>query len=114
MSSRARRRIPPYLKAAGRQVAVKAIAIRRFKEPRLRFDRTALGLVRRLQENLAATVPAGKTVVVTITAPIRQDAATSAMLEEKIRGLLATRRGRLAVTIHGNRIRARVLKGGTG
>lgn len=112
MSSRAYSRIPPYLKVAGRRVAVKTIVIRGIKEPRLRFDRTAVGLVRRLQANLAAAVPAGKTVIVTITAPIRQDSATSALLVEKIRELLASRRARLAVTIHGNRIQARVLQGG--
>lgn len=113
MSSRADYRIPRYLKVAGRRVAVQAVAIRSIKEPRLRFDRTAVGLVRRLQANLAAAVPADKTIVVTITAPIRRDSATAALLEEKIRELLATRRARLEVTIHANRIQARVLRGGT-
>ena len=112
MSSHADGPIASYLEIAGRRVAVKAVAIRSIKEPRLRFDRTAIGVVRRLQTNLAEAVPAGKTLVVTITAPIRQDSATSALLEEKIRKVLATRRSRLEVTIHGNRIRARVLKGG--
>jgi hypothetical protein len=81
--------------------------------PRLRFDRTAVGLVRRLQTALARSVPVGRTVIVTITAPIWQDSKTGAVLEERIRGLLAGRRSRLQATIHGNRIEVRVLKGGT-
>ena len=82
------------------------------KAPRLRFDRTAVGLVRRLQTALANSVPDGKTVVVTITAPIRQDSKTGVVLADRIRELLATRRVQFNATIHGNRIRVRVLKGG--
>jgi len=57
-------------------------------------------------------VPKGKTVVVTITAPIRQDSKTGVALQDRIRELLATRRTQLKATIHGNRIQVRVLKGG--
>jgi hypothetical protein len=80
-------------------------------EPRLRFDRVALGLVGRLQKSLADCAPDGRTLVVTITAPIRQDSKTAAALEERIRRLLAARRTRLRATIHGNRVQVRVLKG---
>jgi hypothetical protein len=80
-------------------------------EPRLRFDRVAVGLVRRLQTSLSKCVPDGRTVVVTITAPIRQDSRTGALLEERICRLLAARRTRLRATIHGNRVQVRVLKG---
>jgi hypothetical protein len=52
-------------------------------------------------------------VIVTITAPIRQDSKTGLVLEDKIRELLATRRARLKATIYGNRIQVRVLEGGT-
>lgn len=101
-----------YLKNAGRRVAVKALTFRGMKEPRLRFDRTAVGLVGRLQATLAKCVPEGKTVIVTITAPIRQDFKTGVVLEGKIRELLATRRAQLKATIYGNRIQVRVLRGG--
>jgi hypothetical protein len=83
-------------------------------EPRLRFDRVAVGLVARLQASLSRTVPDGKTVVVTVTAPIRQDSKTGTLLEAKLRELLAAQRAWLKSTIRGNRIEVRVLKGGTG
>lgn len=92
----------------------KAERFRGAKEPRLRFDRTAVGLVKRLQASLAKAVPDGKTVIVTITAPIRQDSKTGAALEGRIRGLLAARRSQLRATIYGNRVQVRVLKGGAG
>jgi hypothetical protein len=112
MSSGVRRQAPAYLKSAGKRVAIKALRVRSVKEPRLRFDRTAVGLVRRLQAALARFVPAGRTVTVTITAPIRQDSRTGAVLAEKIRQLLEAGRAELKALIHGNRIQVRVLKGG--
>jgi hypothetical protein len=51
-------------------------------------------------------------VIVTITAPIRQDSKTGAGLEVRIRELLKARRVRLKATIYGNLIQVRVLKGG--
>jgi hypothetical protein len=112
MSSVARSQAFTYLTSAGKRIAVTAITFRGVKEPRLRFDRTAVALVKRLQATLARFVPKGKTVIVTITAPIRQDSKTSVVLERRIRELLATRRARLNATILGNRIQVRVLKGG--
>src|SRR5215467_12099878 len=97
-----------------RRVPVKAMTFRRVKEPRLRFDRTAVGLVRRLQAALSKSVPDGKTVIVTITAPIRQDSKTGLVMGDKIRELLASKRVQLKATIYGNQIEIRVLKGGTG
>jgi hypothetical protein len=91
---------------------VKAMTFKGVAEPRLRFDKTAIGLVKRLQKTLAKSVPDGKTVIMTITAPIRQDSKTGAVLEDKIRKLLATGRGQLKTTIYTNRIQVRVLKGG--
>lgn len=111
MPSRARSQSFTYVRSSGKRVAVNALRFTGAKEPRLRFDRTAVGLVRRLQAALARCVPVGKTVVVTITAPIRQDSKTGAMLEERVRKLLASRRAQLRATINGNRIRVRVLKG---
>jgi hypothetical protein len=98
----------------GKRIAVSAITFKAVSEPRLRFDRTALALVRRLQATLAKAVPDGRTVIVTITAPIRQDSKTGVVLEDEIRALLVTRRTQLKATIYGNRIQVRVLKGGTG
>jgi hypothetical protein len=91
---------------------ITVVTIRGEKAPRLRFDKTAVGLVRRLQATLAASVPDGKTLVVTITAPIRQDSKTGLALQDEIAHLLKSRRTQLKATIHGNRIQVRVLKGG--
>jgi hypothetical protein len=102
----------PYLEIDGRRLAIKPGRFKGVKEPRLRFDRTAVGLIRRLQASLARSVADGKTVIVTITAPIRQDSRTGAALEDKIRALLSTRRNQLRATIYGNRVQVRVLKGG--
>lgn len=113
MSPSARSQAATYVKIAGRKIATKAITFGDVKEPRLRFDKTAVGLVKRLQSALSKSVPDGRTVVVTITAPIRQDSKTGLVLEEKIRELLASRRAQLKATIYGNRIQVRVLEGGT-
>jgi len=101
-----------YVKVAGRRVSLNVLTFRGVREPRLRFDRVATGLVRRLQASLAKSVPDGRTVIVTITAPIQQDSRTGAALEHKIRELLAGRRAQLESAIHGNRTQVRVLKGG--
>jgi hypothetical protein len=94
-------------------VAVKVITFKGGQEPRLRFDKTAVGLVTRLQAMLAKSVPENKTVIVTVTAPIRQDSKTGVVLAEKIRKLLAARRAQLKATIFSNRIQVRILKGGS-
>lgn len=80
---------------------------------RLRFDKVALRFVEDLQASLGAITPDGKTLVVTITAPIRLPAKTAAALEEKIRRVIARGRAGLEIreTIHGNRITARLLGG---
>jgi hypothetical protein len=106
-----------YLKVADKRIAVDVMTTRsrsRVAEPRLRFDRVAVGLIARLQATVSRSVPYGMTLVVTITAPIRQDSKTGATLEEKLRELLAARRAGLKTVIHGNRTEVRVLKGGTG
>jgi hypothetical protein len=84
-------------------------------KPRLRFDRGALGLVDRLQTALCGSVPEGKTVVVTVTAPIRMRSRTAAALQEKIRTFVTARTApaRFTATIHGNQIQVHLLKGGT-
>ena len=110
--SPAKRSQPGACVIAGRRVSVNVITFASVPEPRLRFDRVAIGLIRRLQASLCAAVPDGQVVVVTITAPIRHDSRTGAALEDRIRRLLAARRAQLKATIHGNRIQARVLRGG--
>jgi hypothetical protein len=112
MTTASRTKTPTYLTSAGRRIAVGVITFKSVEEPRLRFDRVAIGLVRRLQTSLSRSVPDDKTVIVTITAPIRKDSKTGAVLVERISDVLAAGRVQLKATIHGNRIRVRVLKGG--
>jgi hypothetical protein len=103
-----------HLEIAGKRIAICIATIKGAEEPRLRFDRVALGFVRRLRAALAKSVPAGKVVVATTTAPIWQASKTAAVLQEEIRRLLAARLAEIEVTIERNRIRVRVLKGGAG
>jgi hypothetical protein len=108
-----------YLTIAGKRIAVEVrITKQRIAErggltkPRLRFDRVALGFVRRLQAALSASVPDGRTLILTITAPIRVPAKTAAALEDNIRTYLARQsgQGEAKHTIHGNQIRVRLVK----
>ncbi len=114
---------PPdaYLRIARKRIGVEVTTLPAnrtgvISKPRLRFDKVALGLVRRLQTGLNESLPDGKTVVFTVTAPILQPSKTAAALEARIRTLLKGRpaRAELTDTIHGNRIRVRVMKDGTG
>ena len=84
--------------------------------PRLRFDRVVIGLMERLRSALREAVPDGVTVLLAITAPIRLPSKTAAALEGRIQTLLGRgMRGRDAKdTVHGNRIRIRVLRGESG
>jgi len=95
-------------------LAVAALKPQSPAKQRLRFDRVALELLRRLQTALQDSVPDGKTIVLTVTAPIRQSGKTAAAFEEKIKDELARRPATLNVkeTIHGNGVRARLVKGG--
>ena len=80
---------------------------------RLRFDKVALELLRRMRDGLQDGVPDGRTVVFTVTAPIRQSGKTAAGFAEAIETGLA-RRAALDIkeTIQGNAVRARLVKGG--
>jgi hypothetical protein len=109
---------PPdaWLTIAGREVAVEVTTLRQRsadndKKPRLRFDGVALGLVRRLQAALSRSVPDGRALIVTITAPIKVPTKTAAELEISIRADLARRLEAARHTIHGNQIRVRLVKG---
>lgn len=61
---------------------------------------------RELQEALDDAVPRGKTLVVTVTAPIRQASKTRAEIVARLRSKPV-----LDAEINGNRVRARVLRG---
>jgi hypothetical protein len=82
-------------------------------KPRLRFDRVALRFLSDLQRALRDEVPAGKTIVLTVTAPIRQSSKTAAALEREIRALLARNRTNAEIddTINENQVRARIVAG---
>jgi hypothetical protein len=79
--------------------------------PRLRFDKVALRLVRGVRGALEGAVPEGLSVVFAVTAPIREPAKTMAALAETIRVRLSNGAapGERAETIHGNRIRVRLV-----
>ena len=79
--------------------------------PRLRFDKVALGLVRDIRGALEGTVPDGRCVVFTMTAPIREPSKTRAALIEIIREKLSLGAvlAEHAETLHGNDIRVRVV-----
>jgi hypothetical protein len=111
---------PPdaYLVVSGKRVAVEVTSIPQLRpgvvaKPRLRFDRVALRFVEGLQAALHEAVPDGRTLVVSVTAPIRLPAKTAAALEERIRNGFARRPAQveLSETVHGNQVRARLVKG---
>ena len=115
---------PPdaYLTIARKRIAVEVTTTKQriadqdgLTKPRLRFDRVALGFVRRLQAALSASVPDGRTLILTITAPIRVPSKTAAALEDNIRTYIARQsaQGEAKHTIHGNQIRVRLVKGGS-
>ena len=104
---------PPdaYLTIARKRIAVEVTTTKQriadqdgLTKPRLRFDRVALGFVRRLQAALSASVPDGRTLILTITAPIRVPSKTAAALEDNIRTYIARQsaQGEAKHTIHGN------------
>jgi len=111
---------PPdaHIIVAGKRVGLQAGTLRRLStgknagKLRLRFDKVANRVISRLQVAAVEIVPDGMTVVVSITAPIRLASKTAASLEELIRTHLARKRSGpdAKATIHGNRVRVRVLK----
>jgi hypothetical protein len=112
---------PPgaYITVAGKRVAVEIAALKRRNigkrnaaRIRLRFDKVVTGLMDRLQTTLDKTVPAGMTVLLTVTAPIRLPSKTAASLEDKIQTLLSRGSpGRDAkATIYGNHVRIRLVE----
>jgi len=114
---------PPdtYFTIAGKRIAVEVTTVKQrvagradLAKPGLRFDRVALRFVRRLQDALCEAVPDGKTMILTITAPIQMPSKTAAVLEDKIRTCLARRSvpAEAKDTIHGNGIKVCLVKNG--
>jgi hypothetical protein len=109
-----------WMTPAGRQIAVGIAMINReigkdkAVRPRLRFDKVVIRLIGQLQASLHDTVSDGRTMKVTVTAPIRLAAKTAAALEQTIRTALAGRPARVDIkdTICGNQIRVRIMKTG--
>jgi hypothetical protein len=104
------------LPIAGNRIFLDAVAIKPHRSarpatPRLRFDKVALEFVDGLRSALQAEVPHGKTLVLSVTAPIRQSGKTATAFEDIIRKGLARRRARLDMrgTIEGNEVRCRLL-----
>ncbi len=107
-----------YLKIAGKRVAVEIRTLKQVRgkidKPRLRFDKVATRVIQRLREACGEIVPEGRTVLVTITAPIRLAAKTADALEERIEALLqrTTKAVNAKETVHGNHVEIRVVRGG--
>ena len=72
---------------------------------KLRFDKVVRRLTGDLKATLAGVLPEGRSVVITVTAPIKHPAKTAETLENIVRDGLA--RGELCKTIHGNKVRIR-------
>ncbi len=72
---------------------------------KLRFDKVVRRLTGDLKATLAGVLPKGRSVVITVTAPIRHPAKTAETLENIVQDGLA--HGELCKTIYGNKVRVR-------
>jgi len=70
----------------------------------LRFDKSVVRLISGLKSSLAETVPEGEALILSVTAPIRLRAKTTAVLEDMIR-----QGTELPDTVNGNQVRLRRL-----
>jgi hypothetical protein len=107
------------LRVAGKRVAVEIATLKRrgalpidTVPPRLRFDRVATRLIDGLRAGLGTAAPEGMTLLVTVTAPIRLPAKTTAAIEDKIRRSLGRLPGCIeSGTMHGNGVQIHLLRG---
>ena len=106
-----------YLIVGGKRISVTVAtldAVRRDDgaKIRLRFDKVATRVIQRLHAALRERVPDGTTVLLTITAPIREPSKTAAALEDRLQGLLKPKAARRDESdmIQGNRVQIRFLK----
>ena len=74
---------------------------------RLRRDKVALRLLASVQAGVGPGVPADQCIAFAVTAPIRLPAKTSAALQECLRRL---RSEGLSTVLHGNEVRARLVR----
>ncbi len=82
---------------------------------RLRLDKVAVSLVGRVRFAVQQSVPENRTVILTVTAPIRLAARTAEAIEAQIRSRLRSRAtGDSVHRLHGNTVRIWVLKGSSG
>ncbi len=77
----------------------------------LRFDKVAKRFVLDIRRGLRGLVPEGRTLIFTVSAPIRQASKTAEELKARLRERLSRARAKtdLDEVIHGNRIRARLV-----
>jgi hypothetical protein len=101
----------------GKRIALEfAIAERTdLTKPHLRFDKVARRLIGHVQEALRASVPKGKVVLVTVTAPMHLASRTASALEAAVRDQLAreTMQADCNLSIHGNQVRVRLVQSRT-
>ena len=111
--------VAAHFPAAGGRIAAEVATIRKriaardgLNNPRLRFDGVALRVVRDLQAALRDSVPHDRTLVVTVTAPIRKSSKTVAALVDAIGRRLARGHGRIGMkaAINANQVQARLVK----
>jgi len=109
------------VRLAGKRIALTVVALspqashaRRSARPSLRLDRVALEVVSRVRTAIQRQVPADRTIVVTISAPIRLAAKTAAALSSRVLNRVSgrARAERSLHRIHGNRIEIWILQGG--
>lgn len=111
------------VRRAGKRITLTVVALspqsaraRRSAKPHLRLDRVALEVVSRVRTAIQGHVPDGRTIVVTITAPIRLAARTATSLSSRILSRVSgrARTERSLHRIHGNRIQIWILQGAIG
>jgi hypothetical protein len=83
-------------------------------KPRLRFDKVVVRVTERLRAAAGDAAPSGVTVLLSLTAPIKVPAKTAAMIEERMRAVLARRPTAACAryTILGNYVRVQVVTHG--
>lgn len=77
----------------------------------LRFDKVVIRVLGKLKAFVRESVPKGKVVVITISAPIRLPAKTERALEEKIKDCLESRsqRREQKAIIYKNKVHIRII-----
>ncbi len=81
---------------------------------RLRFDKVALRLIADIRAALDKQVPRGKTVIFTVTAPVRLASKTASAISSEIIRMQETGQDATAQTVHGNQVQIRIIKGRAG